>query len=144
MKLLVLHGPNLNLLGARESQVYGNLSLDDINNRMFDAAGEHEIVTLQSNSECELMEAIHRAMDGGTDGILINPAAFTHTSIALRDALIACQIPFVEVHLSNIYGRESFRHKSYFSDCALGVISGFGANGYVAALILLLQHLESQ
>ncbi len=143
VKILVLHGPNLNLLGARESQVYGNLSLEDINSRMQQASGEHEVKIFQSNAEHQLIEAVHGAIIDEVDGILINPAAFTHTSVALRDALVASKIPFVEVHLSNIFARESFRHKSYFSDCALGIITGFGANGYVAALILLLQHLES-
>lgn len=143
MKVLVLHGPNLNLLGIREPKIYGDLSLAEINERLQQAAGPHEIKVFQSNAEHELIAAIHEAMQNGMDGILINPAAFTHTSIALRDALMASQIPFVEVHLSNIFAREKFRQQSYFSDCALGVITGFGANGYVAALILLLQHLES-
>tara|TARA_B110000879_G_C11129527_1_gene495381 strand:+ start:22 stop:459 length:438 start_codon:yes stop_codon:yes gene_type:complete len=142
-KLLVLHGPNLNLLGIRESQVYGDLSLEDINERLLQAAQSHEVVIYQSNAEHELIEAVHKAMREGVAGIVINPAAFTHTSIALRDALTASQIQFVEVHLSNIFAREAFRRTSYFSDRALGVISGFGANGYVAALLLLIQHLES-
>lgn len=143
LKILVLHGPNLNLLGVRELQFYGKETLDNINQMLIDKAKAHQLTTFQSNAEHELIEAVHQAFKDEVSGIIINPAAFTHTSIALRDALSATQIPFVEVHLSNVFARESFRQKSYFSDLALGVISGFGASGYSAALNLLIQQLES-
>lgn len=142
-KILVLHGPNLNLLGLRETHLYGDNTLDTINQNLLQASKVHQLITFQSNAEHELIEAVHRAIRDDVVGIIINPAAFTHTSIALRDALAASKLPFVEVHLSNIFARESFRQKSYFSDLALGVISGFGASGYIAALNLLTQQLES-
>lgn len=133
--ILVLHGPNLNLLGMREPAHYGTTTLADINTCLADrarAAGV-ELETLQSNSEAALIERIH-ATWRKTDYIIINPAAFTHTSVALRDALAAVTIPFIEVHLSNVFAREAFRHHSYFSDLAVGVISGLGAQGYELAL----------
>ena len=139
-KILVLHGPNLNLLGTREPEFYGYDSLDDINTRLVvrgKKAGA-EVVCFQSNAENQLIDRIQRAKLDRIDFIVINPAAFTHTSIAIRDALAAVEIPFIEVHLSNVFARESFRKHSYFSDLAVGVISGFGANGYEAALEYVL------
>lgn len=134
--ILVLHGPNLNLLGTREPGVYGRATLDDINQRLQAQAvtAGHQLVALQSNAEHELIDRIHKAHAEGVDFILINPAAFTHTSVALRDALLAVAIPFVEVHLSNVHAREPFRQHSYFSDIAIGVICGFGSLGYEMAL----------
>ena len=133
--ILVLHGPNLNLLGTREPEIYGATTLADINTSLVEqakAAG-HSLSALQSNAESELVTAIQ---DSRTkiDYIIINPAAFTHTSVAMRDALAAVNIPFIEVHLSNVHAREDFRRHSYFSDLATGVISGLGANGYSLAL----------
>ncbi len=123
---LVLHGPNLNLLGSREPGVYGAVTLAQINQNLEQRAREagHHLLHLQSNAEYELIERIHAARDEGVDFIIINPAAFTHTSVALRDALLAVSIPFIEVHLSNVHKREPFRHHSYFSDVAVGVICG--------------------
>ncbi|NVK55993.1 MAG: type II 3-dehydroquinate dehydratase [Alteromonadaceae bacterium] len=135
MKILLLNGPNLNMLGKREPDKYGLTTLDDIVNGLASkaAARQWSLVHLQSNSEAELIDRIHAAM-GQIDIIIINPAAFTHTSVALRDALLSVSIPFIEVHLSNVHARESFRHHSYFSDIAAGVIVGFGAKGYELAL----------
>lgn len=143
-KLLVLHGPNLNLLGTREPEVYGNETLSDINARLVAAASDagHELEVLQSNAEHALIDAIHSARDQGVRFILINPGAYGHTSIALRDALLGVAIPFIEVHLSNVFARESFRHHSYLSDVAVGIISGLGAKGYEFALTAALQRLE--
>lgn len=134
--ILVLHGPNLNLLGSREPEVYGTETLADINHRLHAQAAQagHHLLHLQSNAEYELIERIHEARNEGVDFILINPAAFTHTSVALRDALLAVDIPFIEVHLSNVHARENFRHHSYFSDVAVGVICGLGSLGYDLAL----------
>lgn len=134
-KLLVLHGPNLNLLGEREPGHYGTSSLADINTKLIQLAQQqgHELETFQSNTEGVLIDKIHAARHQ-TDFIIINPAAFTHTSVAVRDALLAVKIPFIEVHLSNVYARETFRHHSYFSDVAIGVISGLGPQGYTLAL----------
>jgi 3-dehydroquinate dehydratase-2 len=134
--ILVLHGPNLNLLGTREPEVYGSVTLNEINRSLMVLATEAavKLTSFQSNAESGLIDHIHWAMHDGVDFIIINPAAYTHTSIALRDALAATGIPFIEVHLSNIFARESFRRKSYFSELALGVISGLGANGYELAL----------
>ena len=134
--VLVLHGPNLNLLGVREPEVYGSTTLDEINGSLQVLAREAgvKLSSFQSNGEGELINHIHEAIDNGIDFIIINPAAYTHTSIALRDALAATGLPFIEVHLSNIFARESFRRKSYFSDLALGVISGLGTKGYELAL----------
>ena len=129
--LLVLHGPNLNLLGTREPGHYGAVTLAQINQTEQRArAAGHHLQYLQSNAEYELIDRIHAARNEGVDFILINPAAFTHTSVALRDALLAVSIPFIEVHLSNVHKREPFRHHSYFSDVAVGVICGLGATGY--------------
>ena len=135
-KLLVLHGPNLNLLGTREPEVYGHATPDQIDGDLEALARDagHEFTSLQSNAEHELVDRIQAARHDGTRFIVINPAAFTHTSVALRDALAAIAVPFVEVHLSNVFAREPFRHRSYFSDLAVGVISGLGAQGYEAAL----------
>ncbi|BBP02734.1 3-dehydroquinate dehydratase [Sulfuriferula plumbiphila] len=133
--VLVLHGPNLNLLGTREPEHYGSATLADINARLAARAKADRVMLecWQSNSEAALIERIHAAWQQ-TDFIIINPAAFTHTSVALRDALAAVAIPFIEVHLSNVFARETFRHHSYFSDLAVGVISGLGAQGYELAL----------
>ena len=134
-RILVLHGPNLNLLGAREPEVYGHDTLDDINERIRVAAADSaDVVCMQSNAEHELVDAVHRAKQDDTDFIIINPGAFTHTSIALRDALLGVSIPFIEVHLSNVHAREAFRQTSYLSDVAVGVITGLGAQGYLFAL----------
>ncbi|BCB28608.1 3-dehydroquinate dehydratase [Sulfurimicrobium lacus] len=135
-KILVLHGPNLNLLGSREPEHYGRDTLDSINQRLQQQARQASasLETFQSNSEAELINRIHQAGRDGVNFILINPAAFTHTSVALRDALAGVNIPFVEIHLSNVFARESFRHHSYFSDLAVGIISGLGAKGYELAL----------
>jgi 3-dehydroquinate dehydratase II len=134
--ILVLHGPNLNLLGTREPEHYGRDTLESIERRLGErarAAGSR-LVSFQSNSEGELVDCIQEAGRDGVDFIIINPAAFTHTSVAIRDALAATKIPFIEVHLSNVHAREPFRHKSYFSDLAVGVIAGLGARGYDFAL----------
>lgn len=134
--ILVLNGPNLNMLGRREPGIYGSETLDDIIENLEVLADEFdvELAHFQSNAEFELIERIHHAMDDGTDFIIINPAAFTHTSVAIRDALASVQIPFIEVHISNVHQRESFRAHSYFSDIAEGVIAGLGTKGYELAL----------
>ena len=134
--ILVVHGPNLNLLGRREPTVYGRTTLEDINRNLTAKAQAASVVlnTFQSNAEYRLIDRVQEAMNDGTDFIIINPAALTHTSIALRDALVATNLPFVEIHLSNVYAREPFRRTSYFSDIAIGVISGLGAAGYELAL----------
>ena len=134
--ILVLHGPNLNLLGSREPEVYGSETLADINARLNYTCLEagHHLQHLQSNAEYELIERIHDARKEGVNFILFNPAAFTHTSVALRDAILAAEVPFIEVHISNVYKREAFRHKSYFSDIAIGTITGLGSQGYDLAL----------
>lgn len=142
-RFLVLHGPNLNLLGTREPQIYGSTTLADINlalTRRAEAAGV-VLESFQSNHEGALIERIHAARDEGVDHIIINPAAYTHTSVALRDALAGVGIPFIEVHLSNVHAREPFRQHSYFSDLAVGVICGLGAEGYSLALEYLLARL---
>lgn len=143
-KILVLHGPNLNLLGSREPDVYGSNSLIDINNTLIQLAKEKglELTCFQSNSEADLIQAVHQAKPAQIDYFIINPAAFTHTSIALRDAISAVAIPFIEVHLSNIYSRESFRKHSYFSDIARGVITGLGALGYSLALNAIIDEFK--
>ena len=142
-KILVLHGPNLNLLGDREPEIYGYDTLADINGRLADACRSqgHELDSLQSNAEHELIERLHLARKDGTDFIIINPGAFTHTSIALLDAFLAANIPFIEVHLSNLHRREDYRQKSYFSGAAVGTIVGLGALGYELALQAALQHV---
>jgi 3-dehydroquinate dehydratase-2 len=135
-KILVIHGPNLNLLGKREPAHYGVDTLDSINQELETWAREHqvEISLFQSNHEGHIVERIHQTLDDGTDFIVINPAAFTHTSVALRDAFLGCSKPFIEVHLSNVHAREAFRHQSYLSDIATGVISGLGKQSYLLAL----------
>ena len=143
-RILVIHGPNLNLLGTREPEHYGRMTLSDINMslaRLAEAAGA-ELDAFQSNHEGALIERIHAARDEGVRAIIINPAAYTHTSVALRDALAAVAIPFVEVHLSNVHAREPFRQHSYFSDLAVGVICGLGHQGYLLALEYLLNKLN--
>lgn len=142
--LLVMHGPNLNLLGRREPEIYGSVTLDQINQQLVDTAQQagHTLSAMQSNAEHELIDRIHAAQREGVDFILINPAAFTHTSVALRDALAGVKIPFIELHLSNVYAREEFRQHSFLSDIALGVISGFGAESYQLALAAALSQLE--
>lgn len=143
MKILVIHGPNLNLLGTREPGVYGTETLADIDRMLEERAAALGVAleTFQSNSESRIVDRIQEAR-GAVQGILINPAAFTHTSVSIRDALLATGIPFVEVHISNIHAREEFRKRSFFSDVALGVVSGFGAYGYVLGLDGLVQKVQ--
>lgn len=141
--VLVLHGPNLNLLGTREPALYGTITLDAINQQLQALADQSNIAlrVFQSNHEGVLVDKIHELATIRAEYLIINPAAFTHTSVALRDAISGVKVPFVEVHLSNVYARESFRHQSYFSDIATGVISGLGAEGYLAALRFIIQRL---
>jgi len=141
MKILVLNGPNLNLLGTREPEVYGTDSLEDIQNGLQSLALKNSmnIDFYQSNSENALIEKLHKAKQDSVDYIIINPGAFTHTSIALRDAFLGVDIPFIEVHISNIYSREEFRKKSYLSDISKGLITGLGVAGYEFALLSILQ-----
>ena len=136
MTVLILHGPNLNLLGTREPEHYGRTTLEDIDARLAALGKELDlaVITFQSNAEHELVGRVHQAPAAGVEFIIINPAAFTHTSVALRDALAAVQTPFIEVHLSNVHAREPFRHKSYLADIAIGVIAGLGPLGYELAL----------
>ena len=143
MKILVLHGPNLNLLGQREPEQYGRVTLAQIDHSLAALAREHgaQVECFQSNAEHELIETIQQAPLRGVDFIIINPAAFTHTSVALRDALAAIGLKFIEVHLSNVHAREPFRARSYFSDRALGVVCGLGAQGYELALLAAIRHL---
>jgi len=145
-RILVLHGPNLNLLGEREPEVYGRTTLAQIDADLAEIAQASgcELATFQSNSEGPLIERVQHARTDGTAFILINPAGFTHTSVALRDALAAVAIPFIEVHLSNVHAREAFRRQSYFSDLAVGVIAGFGADSYKFALHAALARLTRQ
>jgi 3-dehydroquinate dehydratase-2 len=145
MEILVLHGPNLNLLGSREPAVYGATTLAEIDAALLRRAGEagFGLASFQSNHEGALVDRVQAARGDGTRFILINPAAFTHTSVALRDALAAVALPFVEVHLSNVHRREAFRHQSYFSELAEGVIVGLGASGYRLALEFALERLGS-
>lgn len=146
MDILLLNGPNLNMLGTREPDHYGAQTLDDIINQVTDLATQAGL-TLghhQDNAEVGLIERIHQAHKDGVKYIVINPAAFTHTSVALRDAILAVDIPFTEIHLSNVYKREEFRSKSYFSDIAQGVISGFGAQGYEFAMSAAIKHIQTQ
>ncbi len=144
-KLLVIHGPNLNLLGTREPQHYGTTRLADIDAALEKTAQQagHSLSSIQSNAEHELVNAIHQAQTDGVAWIIINPAAFTHTSVALRDALAGVKIPFIEVHLSNVHAREAFRQQSYFSDLAQGVISGLGPYGYTLALLSVIDSLKT-
>lgn len=144
-KLLILNGPNLNLLGEREPGHYGTDTLDTINQRLATAAqaAGHDLTSFQSNAEHELVEQVQAAKRDGVAFIIINPAAFTHTSVAIRDALSATAIPFIEIHLSNVHAREKFRHNSYFSDIAVGVICGLGPIGYELALQAAIKQLET-
>jgi 3-dehydroquinate dehydratase-2 len=145
-RILVLNGPNLNLLGAREPAFYGGSTLEEIVKRLEEVAVERgtTLTSFQSNAEHELIEQVHAASKEKVDFLIINPAAFTHTSVALRDALKAVEIPFIEVHLSNIHAREEFRRHSYFSDVAVGVISGLGPIGYELAVQAAVQYLEER
>ncbi len=142
--VLVIHGPNLNLLGLREPEHYGNATLNSINQMLADKAKSADInlATFQSNSEAELVSKIQSLATEKADFVIINPAAFTHTSVAMRDALSAVKTPFIEVHLSNVFAREAFRHHSYFTDIAVGIISGLGAQGYALALDYAIQHIH--
>ena len=141
-RILVLHGPNLNLLGRRETKIYGEVTLEEINKRLLKSAQQEgvELAALQSNSEGELVEEIQKAA-GNYHALLINPAAFTHTSVAIRDAIAATGLPTVEIHLSNIYRRESFRHHSYLAEVVVGQITGFGAESYLLGLQAVLGYL---
>ena len=143
MKILVLHGPNLNLLGTREPAIYGKLSLDEINSAISALALELgiEVTIFQSNAEGVLIDKIHSAI-GSYDGILINPAAYTHTSVAIRDALSAASLPTVEVHLSNIHSREEYRAKSFIAPIAVGQLSGFGLDSYLLGLRAIFNHIK--
>lgn len=143
--ILVLHGPNLNLLGTREPHIYGSTTLADINLGLQESskAHGHHLLSLQSNAEYELIERIHDAAKEGVNFIIINPAAFTHTSVALRDALAGVAIPFIEVHISNVFAREPFRHHSYLSDIARGVVCGLGVQGYQLALQAAMTFIEA-
>ncbi len=143
-KLLVLHGPNLNLLGEREPEIYGTTTLEDINRDLVADAGRlgHSLDCFQSNAEHELVERVHQAKKAGVEFIIINPGAFTHTSIALRDAFAGVAIPFIEIHLSNVFAREQFRRHSYLSDLAVAVLSGAGAPGYRLALQVAAETLQ--
>ena len=143
-RILLLNGPNLNLLGTREPERYGHETLPQIVSRLeaMASAGGHELDHFQSNAEHELIERIHAARDDGTACILFNPGAFTHTSIALRDALLAAGVAFIEIHLSNVHARESFRHHSFFADIAIGSVVGLGAHGYELALQAALRRAD--
>jgi 3-dehydroquinate dehydratase-2 len=142
--ILVLHGPNLNMLGLREPEHYGSATLESINQTLVSQAKSANIAleTFQSNSEADLVTKIQSLAINKVDFIIINPAAFTHTSVAMRDALSAVKVPFIEVHLSNVFAREAFRHHSYFTDIAVGIISGLGAQGYSLALDYAIQHID--
>ncbi|WP_312087596.1 type II 3-dehydroquinate dehydratase [Acinetobacter variabilis] len=143
--ILVIHGPNLNLLGKREPEVYGYLTLEDINQQLTAQAEKAtlQLDTFQSNWEGAIVDRIHQAQQDGVQYIIINPAALTHTSVVVRDALLGVAIPFIEVHLSNVHAREAFRHHSYLSDKAIGVICGLGAKGYAAALDYIIEKIQS-
>ncbi len=144
MKILLLNGPNLNMLGTREPEIYGSLSLPDIEKQLQEKASEHQIElnTFQSNAEHELVDRIQQSINQGVKFILINPAAFTHTSVAIRDALASVRLPFIEIHLSNPHAREPFRKQSYFSDLAVWIIAGFGVNSYLMAFESAVKHLK--
>jgi len=146
LKILVLHGPNLNLLGTREPDTYGSQTLADINAELLSLGKSlgAKLSTYQSNHEGALVDRLHLAGSDGVDGIIINPAAYTHTSVALRDALLAINLPFIEVHLSNVHQRESFRHQSFLSDVASGIIAGFGSTSYTLALRGLVTQLQNK
>ena len=143
-KILVIHGPNLNMLGTREPEVYGSDTLDSINQTLVEMAAKNTITleTFQSNVEGDIVSCIQAAGASDTDFIIINPAAYTHTSIAIRDAFLATRIPFIEAHLSNVFAREEFRTHSYLSDLAIGVISGFGKSSYLLALEAAVTHCK--
>ena len=145
-QLLVIHGPNLNLLGTREPEHYGATRLEDIDKQLVEQANAagHSLECFQSNAEHEIVERIHQAQKDNVQYIIINPAAFTHTSVAVRDAIAGVAIPFIEVHLSNVHAREDFRQHSYFSDLAIGVISGLGAQGYQLALESIITKLNNK
>lgn len=145
-EILVINGPNLNLLGKREPEHYGRVSLDEINQQLSEQAkaSGHRLSVFQSNAEHELVERVHQAIEQKVAFIILNPAAYTHSSVALRDALAAAHIPFIEVHLSNIHAREEFRRHSYFSDLSQGVISGLGAHGYELALAAAMRQLKQK
>jgi len=145
LKVLILHGPNLNLLGTREPETYGSQTLADINAELVTLGKSlhTEVSTYQSNHEGELIDRLHQAGCDALNGIIINPAAYTHTSVALRDALLAIGLPFIEVHLSNVHQRENFRHHSFLSDVASGVITGFGNTSYTLALRGLITQLQN-
>ena len=142
-RLLLINGPNLNLLGQREPELYGRTTLEEIEARLVQLAEErdHELLCYQNDAEHELLNRIHEAREENIELILFNPAAFTHTSIALRDALLAVSIPFIEIHLSNVAAREDFRQQSFFSDIAIGTVAGFGVTSYELALIAAERHL---
>lgn len=142
--ILVIHGPNLNLLGLREPEHYGSTTLASIDQMLTDKAeaANVNLIAFQSNSEAELVSKIQSLATEKADFVIINPAAFTHTSVAMRDALSAVKTPFIEVHLSNVFAREAFRHHSYFTDIAVGIISGLGAQGYALALDYAIQHIN--
>ena len=144
-KILALHGPNLNLLGHREPNIYGSDTLNDINTRCETICTEagHEFSDLQSNTEADLINRLHEARVDGTEFMLVNFGGLTHTSIAIRDAILAAEIPFIEVHLSNLYAREEYRHHSYFADIAVGSIVGLGAQGYELAVHAAIKKLEN-
>ncbi len=142
--IILLNGPNLNLLGNREKDIYGSKTLEEIENELIEIANSHSInlECFQSNAEHELVDKIQEAKKNNVECILFNPGAFTHTSVALRDAVLGVAIPMIEIHISNIFGRESFREKSYFSDISVGTISGFGEKGYAAALDLAIDKIK--
>jgi len=144
-KVLVLHGPNLNLLGTREPALYGSDTLDAINKRVVSRGMDLglEVNTFQSNHEGALLDRLHQAAREGVDFVIINPAAYTHTSVALRDGLLATALPFIEIHLSNVHAREAFRQRSLLSDVAIGVITGLGAQGYELAMDAAAHHLTA-
>ena len=148
MNILVIHGPNLNLLGRRQPELYGNMSLDGLNSYILSEASKINsdiaLTFYQSNSEGEIVSKIQSSYDENFEGLIINPAAYTHTSVAIRDAILSVDIPTVEVHISNIYKREEFRHKSFVSGVSIGVISGFGKDSYLLGLRGLVSYLEKR
>jgi 3-dehydroquinate dehydratase II len=146
MKVMMINGPNLNLLGTREREIYGSVTLEDIEERARARASELglDLITFQSNHEGEIIERIQGAKAQGVAGILLNPGGYTHSSVAIRDALLAVEIPFIEIHLSNVYSRESFRQKNLFTDIAIGIISGLGAHGYILGLEALHELLGTK
>ena len=145
MKILLINGPNLNMLGTREPEIYGSLSLEQIEKQLQQIASEQkiELVCFQSNAEHEIIDRVQTSLTDNVDFILINPAAFTHTSVAIRDAFASVKLPFIEIHLSNPHSREPFRKHSYFSDLAIGVIAGFGVDSYLMALDSAIKRLQN-